>query len=487
MASRENQGFQVALIVFVMLTVLLSVTTFVLFRNYNFEKTRADANDRTRTEAEQAKASMKDERDQYLTYLGISTTEKKDAIDDIWKKDMAAAVPLLPTNLPEDQRSYKKVLDGLQAVVRSKMAENQDMGAKLRDAKANYDAKTAEYEKAKQDLTKEKDEKIAAYEAARKQIADELDQLNASKTKMAEDIAAKEKAWAGSKQQYDEQVAEMNKRLGKMQTQIQLKTADYNKLEGEYNVNSQPNGKIVWVNSVDNLVYINLGSDDLLRKRITFSVYDPSTTDVTSGKSKDAGAPDKNAALVSSAKKKGTIEVINITGPHMAECRIIEGTNATPIVHDDVIFTPLWRPGQQEHFALAGLLDVDGNGVNDRAKIHDIIHQHGGVIDAETDDQGTMKGAVTYSTRYLIKGANDKAGTKDSGYNQLTSDAAALGVETVDLAKFLDMMGYTPKKAEDKTVLNAKSPTPGQPNTNFRPRTPPPTKAGASGNPGGGY
>jgi Tfp pilus assembly protein PilX len=487
MASRENQGFQIALIVFVMLTVLLSVTTFVLFRNYNFERTRADASDRTRSEAEQAKAAMKDERDQYLTYMGVSTTEKKEAIDDIWKKDMAVAVTLLPTNLPEDQRTYKKVLDGLQAVVRSKAAENQDMGSKLRDAQANYAAKTAEYEKAKQDLTKEKEEKVKAYEDARTQIATELDQLNISKTKMAEDIAAKEKDWAGKKQQSDEIIAKMNERLGKMQTQIQLKSEDYNKVTSEFNVNSQPDGKIVWVNSVDNLAYINLGSDDLLRKRITFSVYDPSTTDVTSGKSKDAGTPEKNAAIVSSAKKKGTIEVIDITGPHMAECRIVESTNTTPILREDVIFTPLWRPGQQEHFALAGLLDVDGNGVNDRAKIHDIIHQHGGVIDAETDEQGMMKGGVTYSTRYLIKGVNDKAGTKDSGYNQLTSEAAALGVETVDLAKFLDMMGYTPKKVEDKTVLNAKPPTPGQPNTNFRPRTPPPTKAGASGNTGAGY
>jgi hypothetical protein len=400
---------------------------------------------------------------------------------------MAVAVTLLPTNLPEDQRSYKKVLDGLQTVVRSYAAEKQKMAAELRDAKANYDAKTTEYEKAKQDLTKEKDDKIAAYEAARKQIADELDQLNTSKTKMAEDIAAKEKDWSGKKQQYDDQVAKMNEKLGKMQTQIQLKSEDYNKVTSEFNVNSRPEGKIVWVNSVDNLAYINLGSEDLLRKRITFSVYDPSTTDVTSGKSKDAGVPDKNAAIVSSAKKKGTIEVINITGPHMAECRIIESTNSAPILHDDVIFTPLWRPGQQEHFALVGLLDVDGNGVNDRAKIHDIIHQHGGVIDAETDDQGMAKGAVTYSTRYLIKGANDKAGSKDSGYNQLTSDAAALGVETIDLAKFLDMMGYTPKKAEDKTVLNVKPSTPGQPNTNFRPRTPPPTKAGASATTGAGY
>ena len=481
MASRENQGFQIALIVFVMLTVLLSVTTFVLFRNYNFEKTRADGSDKQRSDAEQAKSAMKDERDQYLTYLGAPTSEKKETIDEIWKKDMTAGAALMPGGLPEDQKSYKKVLDGLQAVIRDQAAKNQKLASDYREAKATYDAKTEEYEKAKKALTAEKDEKIASYEKARKDIADELDRLNASKTKMAEDIAAKEKDWTGKKQQYDEQVGKLNEKIGKMQTQVQLTTQNYNKVTSEFNVNSQPDGKVVMVNQRDNLAYINLGSDDLLRKRVTFSVYDPSTTDVTSAKAKAASAPDKNAAVVSSAKKKATIEVINITGPHMAECRIIENPTTNPIVPDDLVFTPLWKPGQQEHFALAGLLDVDGNGVNDRAKIHDVIRLHGGVIDAETDDQGAMKGAVTYATRYLVLGTNDKAGSKDSGYNQLTADAKALGVETVDLAKFLDMMGYTPKKAEDKTVYNAQPPSPGQPNANFRPRIPPATKPGATG------
>ena len=34
MAARENQGLQIALIIFVMLTIVLIVTTFLFFRNY---------------------------------------------------------------------------------------------------------------------------------------------------------------------------------------------------------------------------------------------------------------------------------------------------------------------------------------------------------------------------------------------------------------------------------------------------------------------
>ncbi len=38
MAARENQGLQIALIIFVMLTIVLSVTTYIFFDNYKKEK-----------------------------------------------------------------------------------------------------------------------------------------------------------------------------------------------------------------------------------------------------------------------------------------------------------------------------------------------------------------------------------------------------------------------------------------------------------------
>ena len=39
MASNENQGLQISLIVFVMLTIILSVTTFVFYRKFEQEAT----------------------------------------------------------------------------------------------------------------------------------------------------------------------------------------------------------------------------------------------------------------------------------------------------------------------------------------------------------------------------------------------------------------------------------------------------------------
>src|SRR5262249_26382260 len=118
MASRENQGFQIALIVFVMLAVLLSLTTFVFFRNYQNEKKASDEATANASKATQRATDLQNERDQYLTYLGVPTSEKKETIDDVWKKDMAVSAAILPNGLPEDQKTYKKVVERLQDAVR---------------------------------------------------------------------------------------------------------------------------------------------------------------------------------------------------------------------------------------------------------------------------------------------------------------------------------------------------------------------------------
>jgi hypothetical protein len=75
--------------------------------------------------------------------------------------------------------------------------------------------------------------------------------------------------------------------------------------------------KVIWVNERDRAVFVNLGSADGLKKRATFSVFDPSTTD---------------------ARKKGAIEVINVTQPHMAECRILSDSTTSPLLPGDLVF-----------------------------------------------------------------------------------------------------------------------------------------------------
>jgi hypothetical protein len=74
---------------------------------------------------------------------------------------------------------------------------------------------------------------------------------------------------------------------------------------------------------------------------------------------------------------------------------------------------------------------------------------------------------MSVDTRYLVLGARpDAEGAADrEAYSSLFSEAQALGVETIPLARFVDYMGY---KLEDRTVNLGQFARP----SDFKPRLP---------------
>ena len=479
MAARENQGLQIALIVFVTLTVLLSVTTFFFFRNYQNEQQKWKTAEESANKAMGDKTKAEGDRDALLEHIGLAKSDKIESANDTWDKDMKNYESLLPAKLADDQKTYKKLVEGLAGVVRTQHTQVEQAAANMAAEKTKYEQKTNEYVAQIKKLNDDQTKTVNEYLAERDKINKDLENLTLSKTQLEKEKTDKDKAIGEQKQQSEAKIAALQKTLDTVKLQLANRSEDLNKLSGKFSVGALPDGRITWVNEREKLAYINLGSDDRLRKRITFSVFDPSTTDVTavSGKTEPVSTSDNTNVSVSEAKKKGVIEVVNISDAHMAECRILESINSNPLLPGDVIFTPLWHPGQQEHFALVGLLSIDGKGNSDRQKIHDIIRIHGGVIDAETDDKGNVHGEITHLTRYLVEGdLTEHEGAKQStGNNKLIGEAKTMGVEVIDLSRFLDLIGYT-QGAEEKSAAtkNVRVPDPGQPNNNFRARLPPP-------------
>ena len=102
--------------------------------------------------------------------------------------------------------------------------------------------------------------------------------------------------------------------------------------------------------------------------------------------------------------KKGTIEVTQILGDHLAEARIIDDSLIDPLVPGDKIYTPLWDPGHPERFAIAGKIDIDGDGRDDHERLKNLILLSGGVVDADLQPDGKQTGTMTVDTRDLIIG-----------------------------------------------------------------------------------
>jgi len=486
MAARgESQGLQVALIIFVMITVALGVTTYI-FHNSAVKLADAKKVAEDSARAQQASSEARDAQNKLLKsligYKVLSEAEQrplmselatKDAalkteIDEIkraWDEDMAlftGDVDALggegwtgPENwmsLPDYliQVNQKRNLEWSAEKTRAdtetsqKVAEKQAADAKvaaaekgLEDAKTGYDASVAEYTEARSTWTG--------------QTASLQDSVNAknNEIKKVSDEASKQVKLLESEKNRSELLAQ-----GLKSENTQLKRKDYD----------VPDGKISWVDQKSRLGYINLGLSDGLRRQQTFSVYDRDETNH------------------SKAVPKAAIEVTRIVERHLAEVRILQDDLKNPILPGDLIFTPSWVPGRRVHFALAGFMDIDGDKKSDRTLIRNLVRVNGGVIDAEATDEGELTGeGMTVHTRYLILG--DKPTEKSDAkvlqaYGRIETDAQQKGVETVSYQTFLGWMGY---KGEVRTTQIAGGAANEVGTGEFKPRTP------ARGATGGAY
>ena len=195
-------------------------------------------------------------------------------------------------------------------------------------------------------------------------------------------------------------------------------------------------GHIVLVNEAENSVYLDLGSDDGLNRKTTFNVYPRGTVNVTN------------------VPPKGQIEVTNVSAPHTSEARVVNNPINDPLLPGDVVHSVEWAPGQHPHYAITGVVDLNGNGKDQTQKLIEMIRSTGGQVDAYienyTDTDGKpaarTKGKIDYNTRYLIV-APQMENTPD-GAARLTANATLMkeakdnNVEEIGLDKFLDMMGY---------------------------------------------
>lgn len=419
MASSENQGLQIALIIFVMLTILLSVTTFMFFREYTeaFEKSKKDAENATK--AQTALTGAVAEMDSLKKIIGVNEAAKIDEVQAMLTEDMLKYAP----TAPDESKFYRPALEHVAQAYNAKTAEliaareeiqqERDAREKVEKAKqTQVAAAEANAKQAQEDLAKAK----AAFEADRKKMTD--DQAELARQLQEKNTAFTELA-DKSKKQIDELTTE-TKKLDLSNEYLRKKNEDLDPTAG-FEV---PDGEIVWVDQRSRSAYINVGQADGLRRQTTFSVV----------------AGDENVG--SDQKTKGRLEVTEVLGPHFAECRILEDKLTDPLVTRDKIYTPLWHPGRSESFALVGFIDLDGDGKDDRETVRELIRMNGGRIDAEDSPEGKQIGELNLNTRYLVLGEQPHDDALSKAYTKLQGEALKLGVRFLPVSKFLDQMGW---------------------------------------------
>jgi len=488
MAARESQGLQIALILFVMVTVVLAVTTFVFYSSSEAAKKREQA-------ALQQKQTLQDSfniadfKVQYLLHIlgaqpldaalveveaAIAGDATMQEVKTSYEEHMATyGEPVQAGQAPIT--NYRDLLPNMLMALRGKNTSTTALSAQVNDLN-NEKLKITADEKKRTDLA------VEGQKAAEDQRADERVAFNTERDRITKEREDEFARFKKERQVYVTQIDQSKKQV--VETQ-----ADVKKLESVVTDQRQrieelrdepfevPDGEVIWVNQGARSVWINLGLADGLRRQTLFSVYDLEDNGVTR------------------AERKASIEITKVLDEHLSEARIVSDDPGNPILRGDLVFSPAWRPGRRVRFALAGFMDIDGDGRSDRQLLRNLLTSSGAEIDAEVHDDGTVEGEITASTRYMVRGERptDKSdSTLLAAFGSMTQKAQQLGVETITVDKLLSWMGYKPEvrtvglgKSADPLQFKAR-PDEGKARTStgnvsdkFRDRRPPATKGSA--------
>jgi hypothetical protein len=422
--ARENQGLHIALIAFVVLTIFLAVFTFVFFSQAREAKNVAAKEKENASKAETALRLKITEMGEIQKLMGFDEKDTKEAVVAGHKEDMdkyATAVHIAE----ESNRVYRQLVRRLSET----LEQRETSLAIAEEGRTQAEEQRDKFKKAADDRVKkaEKETQDARDETARERQQFEKDRARMKRDQetIAEDHRkAVQRLQAKIRQQtiLVKKLTEDNKIVHEMYVTIKRKI--------DAMIRPKPSrfhGLVRWVDRRGKTVWINLGSADAVRPQTKFSVY-PSDANTTS-----------------EVLKKASIEVTRIRGDHLAEARILDDSLTDPILVGDRIYTPIWNVGEKRHFALAGIIDLDNDGLSDLARMHALIRTNGGVVDAQMDAAGNRRGEMTMNTTYLVlgeaPGVNAPAEWR-ADYSKITRQAEKLGVATISLQRFLDLMGW---------------------------------------------
>lgn len=473
MASREGQGMQIMVILSALVTVLLAIFTYVFYAEANKlrdELTAAQATAETNLKGQNS-ALYKLTALKYT--MGMATASDLEAAKsragapdeevDKWIAQFKADAALVGDDPANPKENYISIVGKLLSTINQKNISVSEMNKAAETIQQQKDQAVADLTKEKESAEKTAQDAVTNYTAKEASLTDQnnqqAQQLASLKTVVEDSKKAADEALAAK----EAVLAQQTKNFDTLKSSFSLAQATLEKMQKEAGATfDNADGKIVWVNQRQRLVWIDLGSADGLTKQMTFSVF--SQTQASAFKLVEQPKLTGGREQVPKLTSKGRIEVVSVRGPHEAECRILSDTAADPIMPGDWIQTPAWSPGQHYGFALAGPMDIDDDGLDDTELIKNLIRVNGGQIDAELTADGKIVGpGITVRTRYMVEGklptdsTDTDAKAMLAGVTKMEDQRKLNGVEKISVGELLERMGWEP---EEKTIgLSGRSDT----------------------------
>jgi hypothetical protein len=479
--SDSKQGLIIAMVAFILLSILLGVTTYLGFSGQTQLAESEKKKEADRKSYEDGSDWYKFQALLYRSYLGQPLSEKE-AGSLLLLRDKFDQNTLKPRDKDEQEPVNKIVrenldksfawdgpnkkptttADGQIKALTQKLDEQGKAMDALKKAFADEQTKTATLNA---NLTKEKEAHLNALKALTAEWEEkyqakskELEGLQVALNKQGDDIAKLKLENEVDKKKHAAEIAKKDKEIKELNTEIVRKTEEAKNQQLASNVaeakfvrleNDRPRGEISLITGTGQTPFINLGSADKVRTGLRFTVHGVDNN----------GKPKLEA--------KATLEIIDIVKDHLSQARLIKVVDpgADPVLTGDKLFNPAWDPNRKKHVAIAGVVDLSGAHKDGLAEFIRELKRQDIEVDAYLDlKEGTTKGEITHNTDYLILGeqpedstlhlSKDKMAQIAKETDTMTKTAARNAVPLISLREFLAVTGYLQTKPGETNNYN---------------------------------
>ena len=472
MASNNSsvvQSFSIALIVFVMLTFVLAVTTYLFFKKADenlklMEAKQTEASDANtkRLEAEKNRLELVKDVLGFSEELGNPEIlkRKQDAIDDVYGKYL-------------EQPTYDSVVEWLSSSVQkhheamsSLQAEKDRFAAEKKELADRHESELKKKEESTQNAVakiKDVEAKQQASEAAAAASIKQLEQARdaaTAQTKRLKLVGEKisearpylsldrQQKWPADSEAADgdrderrvavlldemrdreRTIVRLNQIIAKLRVaDPALQSAVLAATPKDDRVD-EFDGRILSVNELDRTVLVSVGRTTGLRAGLQLNVYDPTDPQPQIG------------------SKKAVVEVVAIESDSLVRCRVRKDSTRDPIIPGDVVATSLWSPGTPLEVVIVGITQFGGEPEGDRQRLEQLVERVGGTVADTVSPSTTMvvDAGVPQSKGIDAEGqvASRKfwsAKQKERRVSQMKA-AEQMGIKVTAIEPFLDMLG----------------------------------------------
>lgn len=296
-------------------------------------------------------------------------------------RDMAYLGP----EVDSQNRNYPALPEYLVNAIRSRNTQVSQAREDVTQIRAQAASDVENARNAQANAERVRDEKIQELEKATEEFMADRARMKEEGEKTKDELNKVVREYQGFQQKVAQEKKEMEESMVALRGLVEDQRQELARLRSDRFENVQ--GDIAHVIPPGRLVLINLGSADALRVGVQFGVVDV------------------DAINIEEAELKAKVQVTKILGDHVAQARVLgEPSFRNPLVQGDKLYSPFWAPGRQVKIALAGDIDITGDGHSDVDHLKSMIQMAGATVAATLSPAGEVTGQLDSSIRFLVVG-----------------------------------------------------------------------------------